>query len=49
MQQNRFNYAIIPENVLCERVVAIKAVEVYWFHVTHVFVYVITLDSLETI
>ncbi len=44
MQQQRFklrislNYAIIPENRISKRVVALKAVEVNLFHVTHVLV-----------
>ncbi len=44
MQQQIFklqiplNYAPIPENVVSERVVALKPVQVTWLHVIHVLV-----------
>ncbi len=43
MQQQRsklhifLNYAVIPEDVNSDRVVALKAVDINWFHVTHIF------------
>ncbi len=37
------NYAVIPENVIYERlIVALKVVEVIWFPVTYILVNLIT-------
>ncbi len=34
--QISLNYTVIPENVVSESVVALKAVEMNWFHIIHV-------------
>ncbi len=31
------NYAVIPDYVTSERGVVLKAIEIIWFHVTHVY------------